>query len=83
MYKGQKSTFFNSIYQMTFFLYAAHEPFMTFLRKLILVIIGTSESSLLTTYFMTATIVIIISICLGLLIKKHFGRVYFLLTGGR
>jgi hypothetical protein len=83
IYKGQKNLFYNSIFQMTFFLYAFHEPFLNIVMKLLLTIIGTSELKLLFVYFLSPIIVIIVSIYTGLLLKKYQGRLYFLLTGGR
>lgn len=83
IHKGQNITFFNSIFSMTFFLYVFHEPFLTIVRKLLLKVIGISELGLLVVYFSSAIIVTIVSVYIGLLLKKHVRRLYLVLTGGR
>ncbi|AWG23046.1 hypothetical protein FFWV33_16705 [Flavobacterium faecale] len=76
-------TLSDSILKTTFFLFVMHEPFLTFLRKLMLVLVGKNEIQLLMIYFLSAITVIITSICVGLLFKKYLKKIYFILTGGR
>lgn len=83
IYKFNEFYFSNSILQMTFFLFVTHEPLLTIVRKLLLTMIGTSELRLLIVYFSSAIAVIVISIYVGLLMRKYFAGLYFVLTGGR
>ncbi len=77
-----KALTFGSYY--AFFIYAAHEPLQTFLRKLSYRIVEPShvaEQTLL--YLMTPLCTLILTICTAVILKRSVPSLFRLLTGGR
>jgi hypothetical protein len=67
----------------TFFIYVAHEPLATFLRKAAGVVAAENHLLLLTFFFASGLILFFGSACTGMLLLTYFPSVYQLLTGGR
>ena len=68
----------------SFFVYAAHEPFLTMLRKVwssLLPLQNTVEQ--LVQYFGLVLIAGGVSLCAGILLRKLLPQLYGILTGGR
>ncbi|MEM1326321.1 MAG: acyltransferase [Bacteroidota bacterium] len=66
-----------------FFLYLAHEPLLTIFKKLLLKVLGNGSLGQLLTYFAAPTLVIVLCIAIGMLLKRSVPKVYGILTGGR
>ena len=66
----------------SFFIYAAHEPFLTILRKLTFSIYNfDSQFSLLVFYFLSVIITTCSCLLLYFVITKYFSTLAFLLSG--
>ncbi|NJL74540.1 MAG: hypothetical protein HC892_05345 [Saprospiraceae bacterium] len=69
---------------MAFFIFAAHEPILTILKKLTFAALGKgSESIRLATYFIAPLATILICILVGYVLRKWLPNVFSILTGGR
>lgn len=66
-----------------FFVYASHEPILTILTKLSSKFLQPQGAMFLVQYFILTISVIVITLCMGIVVKKLFPRVYAILTGGR
>jgi surface polysaccharide O-acyltransferase-like enzyme len=66
-----------------FFLYLAHEPLLTIFKKILLKVLGSGSLGQLLTYFAAPTLVILLCIGAGMLLKRSLPKVYAVLTGGR
>jgi fucose 4-O-acetylase-like acetyltransferase len=66
-----------------FFVYAIHEPLLTVMKKLSVKIIPMKNGFILLQYFGVAFLGIILFLCIAVIVKKLFPKIYALLTGGR
>ncbi|MEP2058451.1 MAG: acyltransferase [Maribacter litoralis] len=71
------------IFQYSFFLYVFHEPLLSIFRKGFQNILGASEISSISAYFLAPIITITISITIAYFLKKNTSKLYSLITGGR
>lgn len=69
--------------QFTFFIYLFHEPTLTIVRKLIVVMLSKNELGYLTSYLLSPWIFTVCAVFAGLLFRKYLPRVYDVCTGGR
>jgi surface polysaccharide O-acyltransferase-like enzyme len=83
IFSNVQETNLNPIFKTTFFLFAIHEPLLTFFRKFLLIKFGTNELQLLIVYFLCPVIIIAISTFSSMLLKKAFPKIYLISTGGR
>ena len=67
----------------TFFLYAFHEPFTTFLRKFILKFIPVTSFSITLLYFLLPVMVILIALVLYYLLGRYLPGFVAVITGDR
>ena len=66
----------------SFFIYVAHEPLLTVIKKLLLCI-GGSPIMILIIYFMAPLITICVCVVIGCLLKDRFPKFYAFISGGR
>ena len=68
----------------SFWLFLTHEPLLTFVKKIIFMVMPNSyNASQLIVYFTAPIITIISTISIGMFISAKIPRVYSFLTGGR
>jgi surface polysaccharide O-acyltransferase-like enzyme len=79
--KPNKKIYYISLF--SFFIFASHEPILTIVKKGIFSISGASETMSIINYFLAPIITIIISILLGVFLKKYASKFYGLITGSR
>ena len=77
------STKYYWILSFSFFLFAFHEPTLTFVNKVIFYIIGKGEFASLLTYFVSPILTIFICIYIAKKLKKSVPNFYSIITGGR
>lgn len=66
----------------SFFIYVAHEPLLTVIKKLLLCI-GNSSILILMIYFMAPLVTISICIVVGCILKSKIPKFYAFISGGR
>lgn len=66
----------------SFFIYVAHEPLLTVIKKLLLYI-GDSSIMILIIYFMAPLITICVCVVIGCLLKDRYPKFYAFISGGR
>lgn len=71
------------IFQYSFFLYVTHEPLLSISRKSLQNLLGPSEISSITAYFLAPIITISVSIIIAYILKKNIPKFYYIITGGR
>lgn len=67
----------------TFFIYLYHEPTLNIVRKLIVFILGKNEFGFIISYLSSPWVFIALFIPIGLIMKKFFPKVYYVIAGGR
>lgn len=67
----------------SFFIYCFHEPAFNIIKKLALVICGTSERVLIFFYFINPWIMVAMAVITARLLQRSMPRAYKILTGGR
>lgn len=67
----------------SFFIYCFHEPAFNIIKKLVLVICGTSEPVLIFFYFINPWIMVAMAVITARLLQRSMPRAYKILTGGR
>lgn len=67
----------------TFFVYAAHEPIATFLRKSVAAVAGNNHLLLLTSWILSGALLFLGTAAVGIFIFSHAPRLYQFLAGGR
>lgn len=73
----------SSWYGFTFFIYAFHEPVLTFFKKGLFFALGTNEFQYFLVYFTAPILTIGLSYLTALVLKKRLFFIYEILTGGR
>lgn len=71
-----------SMFEYTFFLYAFHEPILTFIKAVLIKSVH-SQFGMFFVYFMAPILTIILSFFVAKIFKKYFTNIYFIFTGGR
>ena len=71
------------ITSFAFFLYGFHEPFLTFIKKVLFVVFGKEQLDYLLIYFLAPIVVIFASLTVGFYTKKILPKFYDAITGGR
>lgn len=66
-----------------FFLYAAHEPVLTIIKKISLRLLGSNDSTQLLVYFAAPLLTILFCVTVGMILKSLIPKVYAALSGGR
>lgn len=74
---------FDTLTYFSFFLCAAHEPLLEFIKILFYKILGKSQNSLMFIYAISPIIVISICTVLGIFLKRTSPKVFAIITGGR
>jgi len=67
----------------SFFIYCFHEPAFNIIKKLALVICGTSEPIIIFFYYINPWIMVIMAVLIAKLLQRMTPRIYNILTGGR
>lgn len=70
-------------YSVTFFIYAFHEPTLTFFKKGLFFVFGVEEKSYLTLFFLAPVLTLLVSYYVAIIFKKQFNSIYNITTGGR
>ena len=73
----------DKVVSLSFFIYAAHEPFLEFMKVLFYKILGKSQISLLLIYFTSPILIIVVTVISGIYIKKKWTNLFAIMTGGR
>lgn len=73
----------NPLLGYSFFLYVFHEPILTIIKKGLYFLIGNSEHASFIVYLLAPCITIVISLSVGILLKKNLPKIYNIATGGR
>lgn len=67
----------------TFFIFVAHEPILTLIRKALFLVCGHSAATSLVIYFAAPTATLALVYLLGIVLKNLLPRFYLIITGGR
>lgn len=67
----------------SFFIFVFHEPILTFFKKGMFYITGTSDLMVLLNYFLSPLVIITFSIMIGFILSKVTPKFYQFITGGR
>lgn len=70
-------------YGLTFFIYVAHEPLVTPLKKLYLKIVGIHDIGVLSGYFFAPLATIVILLWIGQWLRVTFPTFFAVISGGR
>ena len=73
----------NTILTSSFFIYTAHEPLLTIIKKIFLALLGNSQCALLLIFLSSPIICITICIIIKNFLNKYFPIVHNILTGNR
>ncbi len=73
----------NALLNATFFIYTAHEPLLTFIKKSLLYILGNSQTAILTIFFIAPCIVLILCVLFRCILYKYAKPVLLVLSGNR
>ncbi len=71
------------IFELSFFIFAFHEPFLTIMKKALFFILGKTEVHYLIIYFSAPIISIILSLFSAVVLKKYLNHLYSVITGNR
>lgn len=71
------------ISSFTFFVFAAHEPILTVIKKVLFMVLGKEYINHLEVYFLAPFSTIFVCLLLGLFFKKNLKFIYEIITGGR
>lgn len=67
----------------SFFIYVAHEPLLTGVKKSLLIVLGRSDPAIIVIYLVAPLITICICILIGFFFKTKNPRFYTFISGGR
>lgn len=81
--KNLSNTKFYLLFQYTFFIYAFHEPVLTYEKRFLYIIGGNGELNLFLTYLSAPALTFVIAILCGFYLKRIMPNFYYLITGGR
>ncbi|GEO07207.1 polysaccharide biosynthesis protein [Adhaeribacter aerolatus] len=72
-----------SIFSLSFFIFAFHEPILTIFKKGLIFLMGQKEFTPILVYFLAPIITILISMAVGAILRQRATSFYQLITGGR
>ncbi len=72
-----------SFFQFSFFLYALHEPVLSFFKVFLFHFLGETAFFSFITYILAPSFTIFLVILIGFLLKKSLPQFYYFITGGR
>lgn len=72
-----------SLFSLSFFIFAFHEPILTIFKKGLIFLAGKTEFTSILVYFLAPIITILISIAVGAILRQRATSFYQLITGGR
>lgn len=67
----------------SFFIYLMHEPILTIIKNILLIILGKSSNSILIIYITAPIVTITLCIIGGRFLKNKYNKTYLIITGGR
>ncbi len=67
----------------SFFIFAAQEPLLTILKRIGLHELGPGDAAMLTVYFGSAILTVVIVVAVGAAVRRYLPTPYAWLTGGR
>ena len=73
----------NKLLPFTFFIFAAHEPTLTIIKKILFKLPIFLENSSLIVYIIAPIITIILVVIIGYMIRKYMRGLYNIIVGGR
>lgn len=79
--KGKKAIL--SLSGFTFFIYAAHEPMLTIIKKILFIVLHKNLIGHLLIFFIAPVFTIILCLIVSIQLKKYLNRLYQIITGGR
>lgn len=69
--------------KMTFFIYCSHHIILESIEKIWLIVFKNTVAGAITDFIFAPIITIIIIVVMGKFLKKHCGKVWVIITGGR
>ncbi|MDQ7959309.1 MULTISPECIES: acyltransferase [Flavobacterium] len=72
-----------TLFGFTFFIYAAHEPILTIIKKSLFYILGKEQDTFILVYALSPFLVIGICLIIGTCLKNKLPRVFDFMTGNR
>lgn len=81
--KIQNSFLIKKCANYSFFIYVAHEPLLTGIKKSLLIVLGGSDSAIIIVYLAAPLITICTCILIGIFFKTKNPRFYAFISGGR
>jgi surface polysaccharide O-acyltransferase-like enzyme len=80
----EPKTYLNSsLFGLTFFIFAIHEPLLTIIKKVLFAALGKDSMDCLAIYFLAPIIVFCIAVVAGKILRKYLAPCYNILTGDR
>ena len=73
----------NYTLEFSFFIYLAHEPLLTIIKKVLFAVLSRNSASNLIVYFSASLITIVLIIFVGKIVKSNCKSIYLFATGGR
>lgn len=67
----------------TFFIFASHEPFLTLIKKVLLIVLTNQSWAQLFVFFIAPIITLMFTLIVGYLLKKRHPILYYWINGGR
>lgn len=67
----------------SFFIYCFHEPVFNIIKKLAIIVFGTSETILVFFFYLNPWIMVLMAVLTAKLLQRMVPNIYNLLTGGR
>lgn len=72
-----------SLFSLSFFIFAFHEPLLTIFKKGLIFMAGNTEFTSILVYFLAPIITILICMAVGTLLRQQASSFYQFITGGR
>ncbi len=67
----------------TFFIYLFHVPTLNVVRKIIVAVIGKTQTGYMVSYLASPWVFALAAVLVGMLLRRYTGKVYLTCTGGR
>ncbi len=67
----------------TFFIYLFHVPTLNIVRKVIVAVVGKTSFGYMVSYLASPWLFALAAVLIGMVLRKHLGKVYLTCTGGR
>jgi surface polysaccharide O-acyltransferase-like enzyme len=81
--KFKATVFLEEISKYSFFIYLAHEPLLSGVKKGLFLLFRYSYSTTLVVYFLSPVLVLALLYFFAVSLKRWFPKIYFFTTGGR